>query len=141
MNLNLQRITAALLLGSYTLAVTVSGVFHTHRAPVWDSCAPDRSEHQHESPCHTHAHHAPSDHHVHNGPFVPEVAESDPSRTVAQGNVCAVCSFLAQKLMPVAAPDEVTCTYMARAMICPKAVARIEEPLSHIWSRGPPSLA
>ena len=141
MNRNLQRITAALLLGCYGLAVTVSGAFHTHPDPVCHSCAPDRAEHDHGFSRSSHEHHGPVGCPEHDGPSAADGADSCPSGIDSHGDGCAVCSFLAQKLLQTTSPDEVACAYLAQALACLKAVARVKDPFSHIWSRGPPSVA
>ena len=141
MNRNLQRITAALLLGSYGLAVTVSGAFHTHPDPVCHSCAPDRAEYGHASSRHTHEYHEPVGCPKHDGPSVADVANSCPLGINSHGDGCAVCSFLAQKPVRTTSPVEAACTYLTQAPGHLKAVARVEEPFSAIWSRGPPPVA
>ena len=141
MNRNLQRITAALLLGCYGLAVSVSGAFHTHRFPIRQSCAPGYAERGHESSCRAHYDHDLSSHSVHDSRCDPHVADTCPLGINSHGDECAVCSFLAHKPVQTTSPDAVTCTYLAQALVHLKAVSRVEDPFSAIYSRGPPPVA
>ena len=141
MNANLKRIIAALVLGSYGLAVAVSGAFHNHRGPVHEFCAPGNADRCHESSCSAHQDHDPAGHSGHDDDCDGEAADSRPLEINSHGDECAVCSFLAQKPVQETSPDEVACAYLGLDLARPKAVARVKEPFSAIWSRGPPSVA
>ena len=141
MNRNLQRITAALLLGSYGLAVAVSGAFHTHPAAVNEFRVPGHAGHGHESTCRAHHHREPAGRSLRDGRVETDVADSCFSGVNSHGDGCAVCSFLAHKPVQTTLPVEEACSQLAQALMHLKAIARVEEPFSAIWSRGPPPVA
>lgn len=129
MNRALTRTTAALLLGCYVLSVTVSGLFHAHSP---GGCAPACSghDHGHAPACCGHDEHAAAE----------DVAAEDVA-AVSGANVCPVCDFLAQKPIPTATIVDVVRASLYQSLVRVKPLARIEEPLSPHWTRGPPSLA
>ena len=132
MNHTHRRIFAALLLGSYGLSVTVSGAFHTHSQVACHSCDAGGGH-----GCHDHDGSSGCDHET-----ASHGESNDPSSLSIrpQADDCPVCSFLAHKPIQSVSSIEIGCVYLAPMRVCPKAISRIEEPLSGIWSRGPPQV-
>ena len=141
MNRNLLRTTATLLVGGYVLTVTVSGMFHTHGRHIRQSRASDNGELGHESSCWGYDHHTAVDRSCSSFPPGGQRGESELFGTHSLADDCPVCSFLAQKPIPATPVREVACADLPEPLVRVKALARIEEPLSLIWIRGPPSVA
>lgn len=137
----LHRITAAVLLASYGLAVTVSGAFHTHHRGIGESYAASGTECLDGFECDTRDHFSAKCglHNVLAAHRPPNEALSPVVSVPAE--TCSVCSFLAQKPILTTAADEVRCLPLTQMRTWPKAIARIEESFSPLCSRGPPPLA
>jgi len=143
----LRKATAFLLLGGYLLSVTVGGAFHTHGPQEACCSGDDPAPVTHHHGAHDHPCHAAHDHtgHVHCAP-----RETDDNRShepsvggviVAVDGTCAICSFLAQKPIPNQIVSRAAAAQLPQSLERVRAIARIEEPLSSISNRGPPTIA
>ena len=124
------------LLGGYSLAVTVSGAFHTHSSD--DCCA---TKPKPADTCHSHA----CDHGHSHATYAHGAEESDSSTpdalAISPAYDCAVCSFLAQKPIPATAQASECSTELEQPLVRVRAVPPSDDAPATIFGRGPPSIA
>ncbi len=131
-----RKAISLLLLGGYSLVVSVSGAFHTHSASGGSV-----TKHDSAAPCCSHACHGNSDH----VPHLPASAESDSSAphgliTSAEPH-CPICSFLAQKLIPPAFETHEDSRELEQPLVRVRALPPLDDTPSTVFGRAPPSTA
>ena len=124
------RAIAILLLGGYSLAVTVGGAFHTH---LGGDCCTEESKPA--DACHSHVCHAGNAHAT--------PAKSPALETVAIpcDSHCPICSFLSQKPIPVAVQGREDSTELGQPLIRVRSIPPSDDIPSTVFGRGPPTIA
>lgn len=125
-----------LLLGEYSLAVTVGGAFHTH---LGGDCCSEKSGAA--EGCHTHVCGAD---HTHAPPAERTGASHFPALEtfdVPLDAHCPICSFLAQKPITVVSQTVVNSTDLEQPLVRVRAIPPSDDIPSTVFSRGPPSIA
>ena len=127
---------AILLLGGYSLAVTVGGAFHTHLGG--DCCSEESKSADH---CHTHVCHAG---HEYSTPT--KSPESDDSLALEAVAIpfdshCPICSFLSQKPIPVAVYGHEDSAELRQPLVRVRSVPASDDIPSTVFGRGPPTNA
>lgn len=125
-----------LLLGGYSVAVTVGGAFHTH---LGGGCCSEESGAAQS--CHAHVCDAE---HTHGTPNDRMGASHFPTLerfAVPLDAHCPICSFLAQKPIPVVSQAVEDSTDLEQSLARVKAIPPSDDIPSTVFSRGPPSIA
>ena len=136
MKLLCRKLTIALLLGGYFLAVTAGGAFHTH---LRHDCAAEASESSDTCPgsacCEGRSHQVPSR-------FV-ETSESPALQVegVPFDPYCPICSFLSQKPVPVAVYSIEDSAELGQPLVRVRAIAPSDDIPTTVFGRGPPPIA
>lgn len=121
-----------LLLGGYSLAVTVGGAFHTHRGS--DCCTEENGR---ADACHTHVCHGGDSH---TAPVEVPVSPAVEAVTVPLDGHCPICSFLSQKPIPVTAQACEDSADLEQPLVRVRAIPPSDDIPSTVFGRGPPSL-
>ena len=133
-----RQATILLLLGGYSLTVTVGGAFHTH---LGVGCCGEhdggQAEHCHGHLCDVvHAHATPADH---------GDCDSDALVVEAVGvpfdEHCPICSFLSQKPISTSVQECEASADLWQPLVRVKAISRSDDIPTTVFSRGPPSIA
>jgi hypothetical protein len=130
-----RKIITLLLLGGYSLAVTVGGAFHTH---IGSDCG--TTENKSSGHCHSHACHAG---HTHTTPSNSREQSESPTlerRALPFDSHCPICSFLAQKPIPVVTKACEHSVELRQPLVRVRAIPPSDDIPSTVFGRGPPSL-
>jgi hypothetical protein len=128
-----RKAITALLMGGYFLAVTVGGAFHTH---LGRDCCTERGEPA--DACHEHVCHA--EYLQHRSACCSEQSDSPVVLAVAApfDTHCAICSFLSQKPIPVAAYANEASAELEQRLVRVWAIPPSDDIPTTVFSRGPP---